>query len=392
MAKRGKNEGSIFQRKDGRWVGSLNLGWENGKRKRRHFYAGTAAEVRDELLNARSDQSHGLPVSVERQTVKEFLDHWLAESVKSSVRPATYQQYHQHVRLYLGPSLGRHRLSKLSPQHVQTFVNERLKSDLSPRTVQLSLVILRHALQTGVKWGLVGRNVAKLVDTPKVRRPEIKPLDLEQSRKFLDAAKGERLEALYSVALGLGLREGEALGLRWIDLDLERQQLTIRQSLQRVGGKRFGTGPGKLQFVGPKTDRSRRTLRMPDALVRTLRAHRARQLQERLIASSGWKEGGLVFTTLIGTPIEPRSAVRDFKRILEKANLPETDSKIPLSTRFHDLRHSAASLLLAQGVQLRAIMELLGHSTIALTANTYSHVMPSMMQEMADKMDTILNG
>ena len=195
-----------------------------------------------------------------------FLDHWLAESVKSSVPPATYQQYHQHVRLYLGPSLGRHRLSKLSPQHVQTFVNERLKSDLSPRTVQLSLVILRHALQTGVKWGLVGRNVAKLVDTPKVRRPEIKPLDLEQSRKFLDAAKGERLEALYSVALGLGLREGEALGLRWIDLDLERQHITIRQSLQRVGGKRFGTGPGKLQLVEPKTDRSRRTLRIPDAL------------------------------------------------------------------------------------------------------------------------------
>src|SRR5258708_2703654 len=121
MAKRGTNEGSIFQRKDGRWVGSLNLGWEDGKRKRRHFYAATAAEVRDELLKARSDQSRGLPVSVERQTVKEFLDHWLAESVKSSVRPATYQQYHQHVRLYLGPSLGRHRLSKLSPPHVQTF-------------------------------------------------------------------------------------------------------------------------------------------------------------------------------------------------------------------------------------------------------------------------------
>jgi len=268
-------------------------------------------------------------------------------------------------------------------------VNERLKSDLSPRTVQLSLVILRHALQTGVKWGLIGRNVAKLVDAPKVRRPEIKPLDLEQSRKFLDATKGERLEALYSVALGLGLREGEALGLRWIDVDLERQQLTIRQSLQRVGGKRFGSGPGKLEFVEPKTDRSRRTLRMPDTLVRSLRAHHARQLQERLIASSAWIERGLVFTTGIGTPIEPRSAVRDFKRILEKANEP--DAKIPLSTRFHDLRHSAASLLLAQGVQLRAIMELLGHSTIALTANTYSHVMPSMMQEMADKMDSILS-
>ncbi len=156
MPKRGTNEGSIFQRKDGRWVGSLNLGWENGKRKRRHFYAATAEEVRDDLLKARSDQSHGLPVSVERQTVTEFLDRWLEDSVKPSVRPATHQQYHQHVRLYLGPCIGKHRLSKLSPQHVQAFVNEKLKSDLSPRTVQLSLVILHHALQTAVKWGLVG--------------------------------------------------------------------------------------------------------------------------------------------------------------------------------------------------------------------------------------------
>ncbi len=264
-------------------------------------------------------------------------------------------------------------------------MNEKLKSELSPRTVQLSLVILRHALETAVKWNLLARNVAKLVDSPKVRRSEIKPLDPEQARKFLDAAKGERFEALYSVALGLGLREGEALGLRWIDVDLDCQQLSIRQSLQRVGGKRFGIGPGKLQFVEPKTERSRRTLRIPEALVRSLRAHRARQLQQRLIAGSAWTESGLVFTTRIGTPVEPRSAVIDFKRILGKAKLSQ-------AIRFHDLRHSAASLLLAQGVQLRAIMELLGHSTIALTANTYSHVMPSMMQEMAEKMDALLEG
>jgi len=388
--RRGTGEGNVYQRSDGRWEARLSLGWANGKRTRKSYFGATQAAVEDQLLKARSDLSRGLPVAVERQTVKGFLDQWLDQSVKPSVRPATFQQYHQHVRLYLGPSLGKLALSTLSPQHCQIFVNERLKSGLSPRTVQLSLVILRHALDTAMKWNLVGRNVAKLVDSPRVRRHEITPLDPAKARKFLDAVKGERLEALYSVALGLGLREGEALGLRWSDIDLDGAQLSIRQTLQRVGGKRFGTGKGNLVFTEPKTDRSRRTLRMPEALVKALRAHRVRQMQERLVAGSAWKDNNLVFTTTIGTPLEGRSVVTDFKRLLEKANKPEIDAKIPMATRFHDLRHSAASLLLAHGVQLRAIMELLGHSTIALTANTYSHVMPSMMQDMADKMDAIL--
>jgi len=170
--------------------------------------------------------------------------------------------------------------------------------------------------------------------------------------------------------------------LRWQDIDLEAHTLTIRQALERIGGKRFGK-PGKLQFVEPKTDRSRRTIVMPENIVGALRLHRTRQIEQRLIAGSAWRENGLVFTTGIGTPIDPRETSRDFKRILVKA-------KLPASLRFHDLRHSAASLLLAQGVDLRAIMELLGHSTIALTANTYSHVLPSLKREMADAMDVLL--
>jgi integrase len=187
------------------------------------------------------------------------------------------------------------------------------------------------------------------------------------------------------VALSLGLREGEALGLRWTDIALDQGQLSVRRTLQRVGGERFGGSPSRLVFQQPKTKRSRRTLRMPDALIRALRHHRVRQLQERLAAGSAWMENDLVFSTGIGTPLDPSSLVKDFKHILKKAALPAI-------IRFHDLRHSAASLLLAQGVQLRAIMELLGHSTIALTANTYAHVMPAMMQDMANKMDSILGG
>jgi integrase len=286
------------------------------------------------------------------------------------------------VRLYISPALGPHRLAKLAPQQVQSFINGQMKKGLSPRTAQLSLVILRHALEQATKWGLIGRNVAKLVDSPQVRRFEIKPLNPEQARSLLEAARGERFGALYSVALALGLRQGEALGLRWNDVDLDSRTLSIRQTLERVGGKRFGV-PGKLVFVEPKTDRSRRTITMPESIVKALRLDRARQIQERLIAGSRWQDHRLVFSTTIGTPIEPRSVVVDFKRILAKAKLPTT-------TRFHDLRHSAASLLLAQRVEMRVIMELLGHSTIALTANTYSHVLPNLMHDAAAKMDAIL--
>jgi integrase len=349
-------------------------------------YSRTQSEAQEKLLKARSDQSRGLPVAIEKQSVREFLDRWLEESVKPTVRPSTYQVYHLHIRLHLGPSLGKLEVAKLSAPQVQSFINARLKSGLSPSTVRLSLDILRHALDQAMKWDLVSRNVAKLVDAPRMQRREMTALDQAQARCFLDAASGERLEALYSVALSMGLREGEALALRWSDIDFERRQLSICQTLQRMGGKRFGeSGKSKLVFQEPKTDRSRRTLHLPETIVLALRRHRTAQLHERLLAGSRWCDHGLVFPNTIGNPLEPRDAVADFKRILAKAGLPAC-------IRFHDLRHSAASLLLAQGVQLRAIMELLGHSSIALTANTYSHILPSVMQDMAEKMDAVLGG
>lgn len=175
MSKRNAGEGSIFQRSDGRWCAQLDLGWQGGRRVRKYLYGGTAQEVRDALLKARSDKSQGLPVAVERQAVGQFLERWLEDSVKPSVRPLTHEQYHQHVKLYLAPVLGHHRLDKLAPQHVRAFLKEKLEAGLSPRTVQLSLVILRRALGQAVKDGLVARNVAKLVDAPRWKRPEVRP-------------------------------------------------------------------------------------------------------------------------------------------------------------------------------------------------------------------------
>ena len=404
--KRGANEGTIFQRKDGRWCGILSLGWENCKRKRKSFYGPTEANVQDQMTKAKNDVRLGFPVSVERQTVKEFLDRWLEESVKPSVRPLTHQQYSQHVRLYLGPVLGRHRLSKLRPQHVQAFVNFMLKKQvapkvsrkksksaksatpptprtLSPRTVQLSLAILRHALDQAAKWNLVGSNVAKLVDSPRLKRHETKPLTPDEARTFLAAINGKRWNAAYLIALTLGLREGELLGLRWQDVDLDGRTLTVNQTVQRIRSETEGEG-SSLEFCEPKTNRSRRTLSLSDAVIAAIKAHRVSQNKARLAAGSEWHDDGLIFTTSIGTPIEKSNLFRDFKRILKNAKLP--------SIRFHDLRHSTASLLLAQGVHPRAIMELLGHSRIGVTMDTYAHVMPAMMSDVADKMDAILAG
>jgi integrase len=372
--KRNAGEGSIFQRSDGRWCAQLHLGWEGGKRRRKYVYGATAAEVQDALLKARADLAAGLPVAVEKQNVGQFLDRWL-EAVRPSVRPRTFQSYAILVRNHIAPELGRLRLDRLAPQHVQAALVRKSASGLSAQTVRHVRAILRIALNQAIKWGLVVRNAASLAVAPKLERKSFRSLSPDEARRLLDAARGDHLEAVYSVALSLGLRMGEILGLRWQDIDLDGALLTVNQAIYRIAGK-------GLVAAEPKTDRSRRALFLPDGVLRALRAHRLRQLQERLAAGSRWHDSGLAFTSGIGTPLEPRNLFRSFKALLRRAGLPDV--------RFHDLRHSAASLLLAQGVPMRAVMELLGHSNIGTTADIYSHVMPAMMRDVADKMDAIL--
>ena len=311
------------------------------------------------------------------------------------------------MRRHIAPALGKLLLTKLGPQHVQGFIKDKLaprpcgpcggtgkepgkhkeKKDcracrgngsirLSPRSVQYMHSVLSRALNRAVKWDLVPRNVCKLVSPPRVPRHPVEPLSPEEARRLLTAINGDRNEALYSVAMALGLRKGEALGLRWSDIDLEAETLHVRHALQRLKGKR--------ELVEPKSERSRRTLPLPAFAVKVLRAHRAHQMQERLLAGSRWQEGGYVFTSTIGTPMDERNVSRLFKVALAKAGIAPK--------RFHDLRHTAASLLLAQGVHPRTVMETLGHSQISLTLNTYSHVLPSVLREAADKMEAIIGG
>lgn len=374
MSRRGQNEGSIYKRDDGRWVAVASLGYKNGKRWRKSFYGKTRREVQEKLTEALRTQQRGLPIASERQTVGEFLKHWLEEGARPSVRAATYDSYTRLVRGHIVPAVGHLQLAKLSPQHVQSFINDKLAEGLSPRTVQYLHAVLRRALNQALKWELLPRNVATLVEPPRVRRPEVQPLTTDQVQIFLEAIRGDRLEALYTLVLAVGLRQGEALGLHWTDLELDSGTLSVRTALQRIGGK--------LCLVEPKTARSRRTITLPPVVVSALRLHRARQLQERLLAGANWQDTGLVFTTTIGTPMDARNLTKRFQKALKEAGLPKK--------RFHDLRHTCASLLLVQGVHPRVVMEILGHSQMSLTMDTYSHVMPTLQQEAAGLMEALL--
>ncbi len=373
---RGRNEGSIFRRADGRWSATVSLGYRNGRRWRKMLYGKTRAEVAEKLNAALRDQSLGLPVAdPERQTVGDFLARWLETIVKRSTRPKTYESYRDNVRLHIVPALGRIRLEKLRAPAIQRFLNDKLDSGLSPRTVEYLHAILRTALNQAVEWRIIPSNPAMRAKPPRVPRAEIEPFTVAEAQRILAAVEGHRLGALYGAAFALGLRQGEALGLPWSALDFEAPSVTITQALQRVDGK--------VRFVEPKNDRSRRTIPLPETVRQALLKHRARQAEERRLAGTRWKEHGLVFASSIGTPLHPRNVLRHFHETLKALGIPRR--------RFHDLRHTAATLLIAQGVPARVIMHILGHSQISTTLDVYGHCLPEMANDAMRGMDRVFD-
>ena len=362
----------MYRRKsDGLWCGSF--GW--GK-DRQVVYAKTRREVVERLLNLQSEMRQKR-LRVERvPTLAEFLDYWLAQHVKPRLRPLTLAGYQVNVRKHIVPTLGGVALDRLTPQHIQELLNGRQAAGLSPKSVRYVHQVLRSALNVARRWDLIDRNVATLVDPPRAQRPEIRPFDPNEARQFLEGVRGHRLEALYAVALALGLRQGEALGLRWRDVDLNERTLRVSNQLQRV--------EGRLVLVEPKTERSRRVLVIPPTIVERLREHQIRQLAEKLWAGSKWTEHDLIFANRFGDPLQARKVIHEFHRTLRKAKLRPV--------RFHDLRHSCATLLLVQGVSPRVVMDILGHSEIGITMNTYSHVVPELRTEAAARMESVLYG
>lgn len=359
MARRGNNEGSIYKRKDGRWAAALTT--DAGKR--RHFYAKTRAEVAQKLRSAQDAQQHGLPLDAARTTVAAFLDSWLRTSAARKVRPRTLNGYEQIIRLCLAPSLGRVRLARLTPHDVERMMNEGIANGRSARSVAHDRAVLRTALNVAMRQGVVGRNVAMLADAPRVPEREFRALTPSDARRILAAVDGHRHRALFTVALAVGLRQSEALGLQWDDVDLDRRTLVVRRVLQRYDGA--------FHLDEPKTPHSKRTVEMPEPVCASLREHRARQLADRLRAGAAWNGdewGGLVFCDERGQPLHGTTVAKQFQALVGQAGLRKM--------RYHDLRHGAASLMAAQGVPPRIAMEVLGHAQISTTMNVYSHVAP----------------
>ena len=362
--RRGPGEGSYRQRLDGRWECRITI-----QGRQRSVYAKTFKECQRKVADAKRRAEQGLPVADERLTVSRFLDDWLASAGKS-VRPRTLTRYELDVRRHIKPVLGNIKLTKLTPRLVQNLLNQKLEEGLSPASVRHLRAVLSRSLGQAERWGLIARNPARLVSSPRQKRPEIRALSTEEVKQFLDALGEDHWQSFYLVLL-MGLRISEALGLRWQNLDFEKQTLSITHQLQWNRG-------GGWELVEPKTEQSRRTLRLPEAVTGALRAHRRRQLEDKLISGSKWQENNLVFPSAIGTPNKRENIHRrSFKPLLIRSGLPDI--------RFHDLRHTTGTFLTLQGVPPRVIMAKLGHSQLSTTM-AYSHILPAMQEEVAEKM------
>jgi integrase len=295
--------------------------------------------------------------------------------VHGTVRRSTYDRDSYLVNNHIKPVLGGLKLKKLNSAHVQSFYRDRLDAGLSASTVHKMHDILRRGLAQAVKWHLLPRNVADVVKPPRPVPTEMVALSADDTRRLLEAAGEYRLEALYILAVHTGMRQGEMLALRWQDVDMENAVVSVRRTLTRNGGK--------VAFGEPKTKKSRRSIRLTPQAVEALRSHLERQLRDMEILGDRYQDQGLVFTTDTGGPINPSNLrQRSFAALLKRAGLRHM--------RFHDLRHTCATLLLSRGVHPKFVQELLGHATIAITLDTYSHVMPSMGDATAKAMEDAL--
>lgn len=374
MGKRGNGEGSISRRKGGGWMAQYVIYTSDG-RKRRTVYGKTRAEVAAKLAKAVSDREDGLIFDDEGLTIEGYLSRWLKDSVRDTVRPSTYERNQSPIRLHLIPALGQLKLKALTPAHVRWFYREKLDAGLSSGTVHKMHVVLHKALAQAVRDGLIPRNAAEAVKVPQVRRKEITPLTIQETKRLMEAADGDRFEALYVLAVTTGMRQGELLALKWDAVDLEREVLRVRRTLTRL--------KGTYKMDAPKTQKSRRSVKLTTIATEALRAHLSRQLEEIDRVGPLYEDQGLVFATEAGTPLNPTNLrQRSFAALLKRAKLPKM--------RFHDLRHACATLLLSRNVNPKIVSEILGHSSISITLDTYSHVLPDMQDSAARAIENAL--
>lgn len=373
MAKRGNGEGSVYRTKTGLWRGSYWVTTAKGP-KRRYVSAKTRQECSQRLTKAMADRDGGLIFDAGALTVGDYLERWLKD-VEETVRRSTFEGYEYAVRPHIAPALGRLKLKDLTPAHLRSFYRDRLDSGRAPATVHKLHVVLHKSLKAAVADGLIPRNAAAGLKLPRITREEIDPLTEDQARLLLETVSGDRLEALYVLALHTGMLQGELLALKWDDVDLERGVLRVRRTLTHAD-KAFVLGE-------PKTKNSRRTIRLTSGAVDALQAHLSHQLREIEEMGSLYQPGGLIFATETGTIINPSNLRnRSFKPLLKRAGLPPA--------RFHDLRHTCATLLLGRDVNAKVVSEMLGHSSISITLDIYSHLLPDMQEKAAKALEEAL--
>jgi integrase len=352
MARRGNGEGSIYRRKDGRYCGQYTLQTAAGP-KRRYVYGKTRKEAAAKLAQAMAQASKGLTLDAGAMTVSELIADWLAAHA-NSVKPHTASQYQRAARLHILPGIGKMKVARLTAAHVQRLYNALgSEKGLSPSSVRGVHAVLHSALDHAVRQGLIGSNPADAVKVPRKgrSRPEMNPLSSDEVGQLFEAARGDRLEALYVVAVCTGARLGELLALKWADVDLDARTMRIERTLI--------TAKGGWQFGSPKSGRGR-TVNLSRMATEALRHHRAYQAEERLEMGSLWHDHGLIFTDEVGKPLSPQSVLRThFYALLRKANLPRV--------RFHDLRHTCATLLFERNMHPKVVSEMLGHANIGIT-------------------------
>ncbi|MEU6402199.1 tyrosine-type recombinase/integrase [Streptomyces sp. NPDC046985] len=398
---RANGDGTVYQRKDGRWEAAGCVLAPGNAHRRIRVYGTTRKEALAKLTEKIAASNKGVPAPSAQGSVAAFLTYWLETVAVHRLRETTHTRYTACVRLYLLPGLGRKKLAELTAKDVRTWLDQLrttcqcctrgldtardqpqcctlekcCRKRLSPLTLAYVHSVLKSALEHAVREEEIPRNVARNVrmGTPRPRRFE--PLTAEEARDFLAATDGHRLSALFELALRTGLRKGELLGLRWEDLDLAGGTASIRRTLQR-------TNSGGLTALPTKTQSSERRIALPTECLRSLEQHRERQAEEREAAGAGWKASGYVFTRPDGSPIEGATLTRHFNTLLRRATLRRI--------RFHDLRHSAATLLLEQGVELVVIKELLGHAHIGVTATVYAHVRLRLQRDAIDLLGNAL--
>jgi integrase len=387
---RGSNEGSIYKRTDvvhtkhgdvarERWIATVDLGMVDGKRKRQALYGTTRAEAAQKLNKVLRDRDLGVqPIASDgaRTTVKAWLEQWLEDVVKRSTRPNTYLNYEQSVRVHIVPTLGAKRLGALRRRDVDAWIAERARSGLSPRTIHRLWAVLHSALEHAVRNDRLATNPASRATLPRVERDEPRTLSRDDIRQLLAALAHEDDAALYALELTTGLRQGELLGLRWAHvetetgLDLERAEVRVSEQMQH----------GELAPL--KRGASRRVLRLRRWLVEMLHAHQDRQADAQLLAAQRWQDRGPVFPSRRGTRRSAGNMWLSWKRLLKRAGLPDF--------KFHELRHTAASLALSEGASLFHVSRMLGHGSISITADTYGHWTDEGREDVAARLEHAL--